>query len=191
MYDLEAELPDRLQERQRLDVADGAADLDDLDVHALADAADALLDLVGDVRDDLDGAAEVVAAALLGDDVLVDLAAGEVVLARGLGGGETLVVAEVEIGLDPVLRDVDLAVLERAHGARVDVEVRVELLQGHGEAARLEQPADGGGGQPLAERRDHTSRDEDVLRGHAHLPFSTALRALSTRRRSPGVSTAM
>src|SRR5262245_20079406 len=57
--DLEAELPDRLQERQRLDVADRSADLDDLDVHPLADLPDALLDLVGDVRDDLDGAAEI------------------------------------------------------------------------------------------------------------------------------------
>ena len=38
------------------------------------DARDALLDLVGDVRDDLDRAAEVVAAALLGDHGLVDAA---------------------------------------------------------------------------------------------------------------------
>ena len=33
--DLEAQLPDGLEERQRLDVADGAADLDDQDVLAL------------------------------------------------------------------------------------------------------------------------------------------------------------
>jgi hypothetical protein len=39
------------------------------------------LDLVGDVRDHLHGLAEVVAAALLGDDGVVDLAGGEVVAA--------------------------------------------------------------------------------------------------------------
>ena len=64
--DVDRELADRLEERQRLDVADGAADLgdDDVDVAGLGDQLDALLDLVGDVRDDLHGRAEVVAAAL-------------------------------------------------------------------------------------------------------------------------------
>ena len=74
--DVDRELADRLQERQRLDVADGAADLgdDDVDVLALAHELDAVLDLVGDVRNDLDGAAEVVAAALLADHRVVDRA---------------------------------------------------------------------------------------------------------------------
>ena len=63
--DLVAELADRLEERQRLDVADGAADLHDHDVVAGRDALDRGLDLVGDVRDDLHRRAEVLAAPLL------------------------------------------------------------------------------------------------------------------------------
>jgi hypothetical protein len=57
--DVDRELPDRLEEGQRLDVAHRAADLGDdhVDVGLLADQADAVLDLVGDVRDDLDGRA--------------------------------------------------------------------------------------------------------------------------------------
>ena len=39
------------------------------------------LDLVGDVRNDLHGLAQVVAAALLLDDGLVDLAGGEIAIA--------------------------------------------------------------------------------------------------------------
>jgi hypothetical protein len=46
---------------------------------ALGGAMDALLDLVGDVRDHLHGAAEVLAAALLVEDRLVHLAGGDVV----------------------------------------------------------------------------------------------------------------
>ena len=63
-----AELAHRLEEGQALDVADRAADLHDHDVGVLLPdaAADAIgLDLVGDVRDHLHGAAEVVAAPLL------------------------------------------------------------------------------------------------------------------------------
>ena len=124
-------LADRLEERQRLDVADRAADLGDhdVDVCGLGDDQDPLLDLVGDVRDHLDGGAEVVAAALAADHRVVDRAGGDVRGARGVRVGEALVVAEVEVGLGAVLGDEDLAVLERAHRARVDVDVRVELLQ--------------------------------------------------------------
>ena len=48
--------------------------------------------------------------------------------ARGVDVGEALVVAQVEVGLRAVLGDEHLAVLERAHRARIDVDVRVELL---------------------------------------------------------------
>jgi hypothetical protein len=43
-------------------------------------------------------------------------------------------VAEVEVGLAAVVGDEDLAVLERVHRARVDVDVRVELLHRDPEA---------------------------------------------------------
>ena len=72
--DVLAELADRFEERQALDVADRAADLDQHDVDVVGDGADRVLDLVGDVRNHLHGAAEIVAAPLLLDDALVDLA---------------------------------------------------------------------------------------------------------------------
>ena len=127
----------------------------------LGDQLDAVLDLVGDVRDDLDGAAEVVAAALLADDRVVDRAGGDVRAARGVRVGEALVVAEVEVGLRAVLGDEHLAVLERRHRAGVDVDVRVELLERDLQAARDEQAADRGGGDALAERGDDPAGDED------------------------------
>ena len=78
-----AELADRLEERQALDVADRAADLDQHEVDAVVAVEHEFLDGVGDVRDHLHGAAEVVAAPLLGDDVLVDAPGGDVVVPRG------------------------------------------------------------------------------------------------------------
>ena len=161
--ELGVELADRLEERQRLDVADGAADLGDHEVDRLrlGDDQDPLLDLVGDVRDHLDGRAEVVAAALAADDRVVDGARGDVRGPRRVLVGEPLVVAEVEVGLGAVLGHEDLAVLERAHRPRVDVDVRVELLQLDPEAAGDEEAADRGRGDALAERRDDAAGDED------------------------------
>ena len=164
--DVLAHLADGLEERQALDVADGAADLDDDDVGiAVArDAPDPLLDLVGDVRDDLDRAAEVVAAALLGDDRLVDAAGRDVGELGQVLVDEALVVAQVEVRLGAVVGDEDLAVLVGRHRARVDVDVRIELEDGDAEAACLEQPPDAGGGDAFAETGRDAAGHKDILR---------------------------
>ena len=113
-----AELTDRLEERQALDIADRAADLDDREVGALGGVADALFDLVGDMRNHLHGRAEVIAAALLLNHGVVDLAGGAVVAPAHPGLHEALVMAQIEIGLGAVVGHENLAVLQRAHRAR-------------------------------------------------------------------------
>ena len=133
--DVLPELPDRLEEREPLDVADGAADLDDDHIGVAGDFSDGRLDLVGDVGNHLDRPSEIVAAALLLDDRVVDLAGRHVVIARHPAQREPLVVAQVQIGLAAVVGHEDLAVLVRAHGPRVHVDVRIHLLQRHAEAA--------------------------------------------------------
>ena len=112
--------------------------------------ADGRLDLVGDVRDHLHGAAEVVALALLLDDRAIDLACGEVAVAAQGGVGEALVVAEVEIGLSAVVEHVNFAVLERVHCSGIDVEVGIELLENDPQPAQFEKGAEGSRRQAFA-----------------------------------------
>ena len=140
--DVVADLADRLQERQDLDVADGPSDLGDDDVDVLgAEAPDAVLDLVGDVGDHLDGLAEVLAPPFLGDDRLVDRPGSRVGVPREGLVYEPLVVTEVEVGFAAVVGHEDLAMLEGVHRPRVDVDVGVQLLHRHPEAPALQQPA--------------------------------------------------
>src|SRR5262245_33109504 len=82
---------------------------------------------------------------------------------------EALVVAQVEVGLAPVIQHIDFAVLIRAHGTWIDIDVRIELLHPYVEAALLEQHADRRASQPLAERTNHTAGDKNVF-GHEILP---------------------
>ena len=70
---------------------------------------------------DLDGGAQIVSPALLGDDFLIDPPGGDVVGLFGGPAGEALVMAEVEIRLRTVVGDEHLAVLVGAHGPRIDV----------------------------------------------------------------------
>src|SRR5258708_21240123 len=157
-----AELTDRLEERQAFDVADRAADLDQHEIAALVALEHEFLDRVGDMRDHLHGGAEKIAAPLLGDDLLIDSPRRDVILLVGGAASEALVMTEVEIGLGAVVGDEDLAMLGRAHGPGIDVEIRVELAQPHGIAARLQQRAERRGSQTFAKRGDHAAGDEDI-----------------------------
>ena len=73
--ELGAQLAQRLEEGQTLNIAGCAADFDDDDISARssADQLDAALDLVGDMRHYLDRAAEVIAFSLFLDDGEIDL----------------------------------------------------------------------------------------------------------------------
>jgi hypothetical protein len=99
---------------------------------------------------------------LLGDHAGVDLPGGDVRRARQSGVKEALVVPDIKIGLGAVVGDEHLAVLERVHGARVDVEVRVQFLHVDPEPAQLQQAAEAGGRQALAEAGCHPPGDEEM-----------------------------
>src|SRR5882672_1597143 len=180
--ELDAHLPDRLEERQGLDVADRAADLYHADVGAFGALHHAALDLVGDVRDHLNRGAEILAAPLLRDHVRVDAARGEVARAARARADETLVMTEIEVGLGAVVGDVDLAVLERAHRARIHVDVRIELQHPDLEAARLENRPEPGRGNALAERGNDPASDEDESR---HIKPGAEVAPCSARRPDP------
>jgi len=169
--ELVAHLARRLDERLRLDVADRAADLRDDDVGRVLPVRAGLrlqphapLDLVGDVRDDLHGVAEVLAPPLPRDDLRVDLARRDVRRLVEADVEEALVVADVEVRLGAVVGHEDLAVLERVHRPRVDIEVGVELLHDDAQPPRGQQIAETRGGETFAQRGDDAPGDEDVLR---------------------------
>ena len=132
-------LTDSLQKRLALDVADGAADFRNYNVGVglFADGVNKALDLVGDVRNHLNSFAEVLALALLCEHIGIDLARGEVGVFVQILVDKTLVMSEVKVCFRAVLGDINLAVLIRAHGAGVNVDVRVKLLRRDLQAARL------------------------------------------------------
>ena len=94
--------------------------------------------------------AQVLASTLARDHLGIDLSRGDVVTLARRDAGKAFVVPQVEIGLGAVVGDVNLAVLIGAHGARIDVEVGIELAQADLIAAGLKQGAESGGGETLS-----------------------------------------
>ena len=162
---LAGDLTDRLEERLALDVARRPADLgnDDVGARRFSDLIDKGLDLVRDVRDDLHRLTEILARALLGEHVPIHFARGEVGELVEILVDEPLVVTEVEVGLRAVFGDEHLAVLIRAHGTGIDVDIGIELLRRDLISAHFQKPPQRCRRDALAESRNNAARDEDVF----------------------------
>lgn len=188
--DFEGKLADGFDEGETFDVPSGASDFgdDDVAILVLADFFDAGFDFVGDVRDNLNGLAEVIATALFAEDFFVDLTGGEVVASPEFGIGEPFVVTKVKVGFGTIFKDINFAVLIGAHRARIDVEVGVELLQDHPQAAVFEEGAECGSGQTFPKRAHNAASNKNIF----HDGFGEGARARrsgATRKASSGVST--
>ena len=99
--------------------------------------------------------------------------------------------AEVEVGFGAVVGDEDLAMLERRHGAGIDVQVRIQLAQPHGETAGLQKRAQRRRCQALAKRGHDAAGDEDVTRHEGPRDFANSewLRTVGQpASRDPGYS---
>ena len=165
--DFEFELARRFQKRQTFDVAGRPADLRNGDVHVVpVERTDGAFDLVGDMRDDLDRAAEITAFAFPRDDAAVDFARG-VIAGFGTGDpGDPFIVAEIQVGLRAVVGDENFAVLVRAHGAGVDVQVRIQFLHGDPVAAFFQQKRQRRRRDPFSQTRYHPAGYKNMFRLH-------------------------
>ena len=52
--------------------------------------------------------------------------------------GEALVVAKIEISLSAVVEHINFAMLERVHRSRIDIEIRIELLENDAQTSRFQ-----------------------------------------------------
>ena len=109
----------------------------------------------------------VLAAAFLVENAPVDAARSDGV-ELGEGNVEVaFVMAEVEVGFGAVVGNEHFTVLEGVQRTRVDIEVGVELLHGHGKAASLQESAEGGYRKAFAKRGKDAAGDEDKFGFHA------------------------
>ena len=65
---------------------------------------------------------------------------------------EALVMSQIQIGFRTVVRDEHFSMLKRIHRTRINIDVRVKLLNGHPQPSALHQSTDGSCSQTFAQR---------------------------------------
>ena len=118
---LVAQLADSLNKRQAFDITHRSADLAEHEVEVVSFGEGEFLDRVGNVRDHLHRRTQIVAAPLLGDDIAVNPARGNIIRLPRRNASKPLIVPQIEIGLSTIVSHVHFAVLIWAHRAWVDV----------------------------------------------------------------------
>ena len=169
-------LADGFEKGLGFDVAGGAADFRDHHIGGglFADRIDKGLDFARDMRDNLHRFAQILPGALFVEDIPVYFAGGQIGVFVQIFVDKALVMAEVEVGFCAVLGDEDLAVLERAHGARVDIDIGIKFLRRHFQPAAFEQAAERGGCNAFAKAGDHAAGDENIFGHLGSFPGSSA-----------------
>ena len=139
-----SQLAHGFKEWQRLNVADRTADFrnHEVEISGFAKQLDVSLDFVGYVRNNLNGFAKILAVAFFVNYVLINPPRGYVVCAGGAHVREAFIVAEVKVGLMAVDRNITFPVFIRIQSSGVNIDVRVEFLDGDAKAARLKQASE-------------------------------------------------
>ena len=146
------ELARRLDKGLRFDVADGTADFRDYDigVRLLRDAVQALFNGIGNMRNNLYGTAQEVAAAFAGNEALVNGTLREVGFTREAFIDKTLVMTQVKVAL--------VAVVGNEH-----LQVGIHLLHGYFVSTGFEQMTQRCRRNPLAQGRNNAASHKDML----------------------------
>ena len=161
------QLTNRFQEWQGFDITHGTADFNQHHVVAFAARNNAFFDSVSDVWDNLNGSTKIITTALFTQNVGVDAACREVVTTGHFSADETLVVAKIQIGFSAVFSNEHFPVLDWAHGARIDVDVRIQFHHGHIEATGFKNGCEGGCGNAFTQRGYDPAGHKNIVRCHA------------------------
>ena len=173
--DFQPDLPDCLDKGLPFDVADGAADFCDHNVRFRfsADVVYKGFDLIRNMRDNLYRAAEVFSSALFVQNIPVDFAGRQIGILIQIFINKTLIMPEIQIRFRTVFRDIYLSVLIGAHSARVNIDIRIELLGCNLQPPGFQKPAKGSGCNPLPKAGHDTARNKDVFcHGRAPILFN-------------------
>ena len=161
-------LANRFQEGKTFDIAYGAADLSNhkIRVFTVADPEYPGLDFIGNVGNDLNRTAQVIAPALLRNDGLVNFTSGHIGTLGQVDVNKAFIMAQIQVRLRAVVRHEHFAVLVRAHGSRINIDIGIELLHRNLIAPALQQTPQGSCRNAFPQRGYHAACNENILGCH-------------------------
>ena len=161
-------LTDSFQKRKAFNIAYRTADFgnDKIGIVIVADTEYPGLDLIGNMGNDLHRTAQVIPPAFLRNNGLVDFTGSHIGTLGQVDINKPFVMAQVQVRFRAVIRHEHFAVLIRAHGSRIDIDIRIEFLYRNLIAPALQQTPQRSCRNPFTQRRNHAACYKNVLCCH-------------------------
>ena len=122
-------MSDCFHKGQAFNIADGSANFNDSDIDTAIQLEHSCLDFIRNMGDDLNGPAEILAPPFFCYDRIVNSARGIIVNLGHDSIGIALVMTHIKIGFGAIIGNVYFAMLKRVHGAWIDIDIGVKLLE--------------------------------------------------------------
>ena len=136
-------LANSLEEGQAFDIANSTADFgnNNIGIILLANHKNSFLNRVSNMGNNLHRAAQIVTTTLLIDYTLVNLARGSIGVFGQVNIDKALIMTQIQVGFSAIISNKNLAMLIRAHRARVDIDIRVKFLDSYLVATTFQKTA--------------------------------------------------
>ncbi len=164
---LQSNLPDGFQKGQTLNITNSSTDFHYAKVHPFGGQRDPSFNLVCDVRNYLNGSTTVLAATFTLQNIPVNLSRRHAVVFGHDCRGKALVMAEVKVSFGAIISDKHLSMLQRIHQSWIQIQVGVQLHQGHLQAPSLHDSGYGCCADAFSYRGNNSASHKNKL----SLPF--------------------
>ena len=112
---------------------------------------------------DLNRRPQILAFTLLAQDFAIDFTSGDIRVFIEIDVNKTLIMPQIKIRLGSIICDKHFSMLVRAHGAGINVDIGVKLLNRNLETAILQKPAQASCHNPFPDRRNYTAGDKNIF----------------------------
>ena len=132
----------------------------------LAEKKHSAFDFIRDMRYNLHCPAKVCTLSLLGNHGVIDFSCSHIVRLRGMDAQKALVMTEIKVGLSAILRYITFTVLVWIESSRVNVNIRIELLNSHPKSPGLKKFGERCCDYAFPQGRSNTSCYENIFGFH-------------------------
>ena len=166
------ELTDGFQERLALNITDCTANLDDGNSVFVCGfcSVKTTLDLVGNMRDHLNGTSAEITMTLFLKNRPVNLTGCHIGIFVKAFINETFIMSKVKICLCTVIGYKNLSMLNGIHSSRVNIDVGIKFLHGHLIPSGFQKAPKRRCGNSFSQTRNNSARYKNILYCHLRFP---------------------
>jgi len=146
-----AHLPNGFQERKTFDVPDRPPDFNDCNIYILSDTANRGLDFIGNMGNYLNSLTEILPFSFFFYYGFIYFTGGGIVVLTKAHVRKPLIMAQIQIRFRSIICDKYFPVLERAHGAGINIDIGIQFQKIDFKPTGLQQTTDRSAGQPFSQ----------------------------------------